>query len=386
MNHSPLRHRATRRGFAMLSSVLVGTALIPGAAGAAGAADAPAKAFAAVREEVKSLDTLYEEAVAEGGELVVYAGGDIASQQDATVKAFQARFPKIRLTMVVDYSKFHDVRVNNQLATGKPVPDVVQLQTLQNFARWKQRGELLPYKPAGFSKIHRDFRDPDGAWNAIAVIAFSYLYDPAAVGDAAPASPKDLVNPAWRGKIASSYPNDDDATLFLYKSYVDAYGWNWMAQLAAQDIQFARGTHTPAAALRAQQKAIGLGASGSLTAPASAPVQWAVAQGQPFLAWGQRAAILKQAQHPSAAKLYMNWQLSPERQQAAFNGWSVRTDVTPAGGLKPIWTYPNAHIAEFAAFMADRAEVERWRQTFTLYFGEVKGEPSPGWFGLGAGR
>lgn len=384
MIHSPSRHPVTRTRIrlAVLSCAAASGLL----SGMAGAADVSAKARTPVREEARSLDTLYDEAVAEGGELVVFAGGDIAAQQEATVKAFQARFPKIRLTMLVDYSKFHDVRVDNLLATGKPVPDVVQLQTLQDFPRWKQQGQLLPYKPAGFSKVHREFRDAEGAWSAIGVIAFSYMFDTAAVGDAAPASPRDLVNPAWRGKIASSYPNDDDAALFLYKLYAQTYGWDWMAQLAAQDIQFARGTHSPAAAVRSQQKTIGLAGSGSLTAPASAPVRWAVAPGQPFLAWGQRAAILKQAQHPKAAKLYMNWQLSPERQQAAFNGWSVRTDITPAGGLQPIWTYPNAHIAQFAAFMADRAEVERWRQTFTLYFGEVKGEPSPGWFGLGTAR
>lgn len=64
----------------------------------------------------------------------------------------------------------------------------------------------------------------------------------------------------------------------------------------------------------------------------------------------------------------------------------VRTGITPAGALKPIWTYRNAHIADFTAFMSDRAEVERWCQTLTLYFGEVKGEPSPGWFGLDTGR
>jgi ABC-type Fe3+ transport system substrate-binding protein len=91
---------------------------------------------------------------------------------------------------------------------------------------------------------------------------------------------------------------------------------------------------------------------------------------------------LKNAKHIAAAKLYLNWYLSVARQHAAFNGWSVRTDVMPPGGLKPIWQYPNAHVDGFAAFMADRAEVERWRQTFALYFGEVRGEPSPGWLGL----
>lgn len=84
--------------------------------------------------------------------------------------------------------------------------------------------------------------------------------------------------------------------------------------------------------------------------------------------------------------LKLNWQLSVARQEAAFNGWSVRTDISPAGALKPIWQYRNANMDGFVAFMADRAEVERWRQTFTLYFGEVKGDPSPGWFGLHPGR
>lgn len=348
----------------------------------AGLAPDTVKAQAMLQDETKSLDALYEEALAEGGDLVVYAGGDIAAQQEGTVKAFQARFPKMRLRMVVDYSKFHDVRVDQQIFLNRVVADVVQLQTLQNFPRWKQQGKLLQYRPAGFSNVYSEFKDSDAAWSSVGVIAFSYLYDPEAIGNSVLTSPKDLADPAWRGKMASSYPNDDDAALFLYKLYAETYGWDWIAKMAMQNIQFARGTHSPGAAVRAHEKVIGLAASGSLTAPATAPTRWAVHQGQPFLAWGQRAAILKGAPHPAAAKLYMNWQLSPERQQAAANGWSVRTDIAPAGGLKPIWTYANAHITEFINFMSDRAEVERWRQTFTLYFGEFKGAPSPGWLGL----
>ncbi|MFD3621902.1 ABC transporter substrate-binding protein, partial [Streptomyces sp. NPDC058676] len=36
-------------------------------------------------------------------------------------------------------------------------------------------------------------------------------------------------------------------------------------------------------------------------------------------------------------------------------------------------------------FMEDRAQVERLKQTFALYFGEVKGDPTPGWLGLHPG-
>ena len=338
-----------------------------------------------VEEETKSLEALYQDALAEGGSLIVYAGGDIASQQDAAKNAFLTQFPKMNLAIIVDYSKFHDVRIDNQFATNTLVPDVVQLQTLQDFTRWNEGGRLQQYKPAGFSNVYEKFKDPDGAWVALGVIAFSFLYDVAAAGNNAPTTPKDLVNPEWSGKIASSYPNDDDAGLYLYKLYAEAYGWGWIAKLAAQNLQFARGSYSPRVAVTSRQKIIGLAVSGSLTTPSTAPIKWVVVEGHPFMAWGQRGAILKGAKHIAAAKLYMNWQISAARQQAAYNGWSVRTDVIPGGGLKPIWQYANANVDGFPAFMADRAEAERWRQTFSLYFGEVKGDPSPGWLGLHPG-
>jgi ABC-type Fe3+ transport system substrate-binding protein len=353
--------------------------------GATAASASPASPRGGGPEETRTLDELYQAALAEGGKLVIYAGGDTPTQQDATKAAFKARFPDIDLTLIVDYSKYHDVRVDNQFATGTLVPDLGQFQTVQDFVRWNEQGRLLHYKPAGFSKVYDAFKDRQGAWVAISPIAFSFMYGTAAVGSAAPRTPLDLVDPKWQGKIASSYPHDDDAVLYLYTRYVQAYGWDWVAKLAGQGVRFARGSNSPGEAVAAGRAAVGIGGSGSLTSPASAPVRWVVADGHPFMAWGQRAAIFKQAKNPTAAKLYLNWQLSLTRQQASFNGWSVRTDVTPPAGLKPIWEYPNADLGGFPRFMADRAEVERWKQTFALYFGEVKGDPTPGWPGLRPG-
>ncbi len=234
-------------------------------------------------EEPKSLDMLYQDALAEGGELIVYAGGDVPAQQVAAKEAFLAQFPKMTLTIVVDYSKFHDVRVDNQFATNRLVPDVVHLQTLQDFPRWKQQGRLLSYKPAGFSKVYDKFKDAEGAWIAIAVIAFSFMYDVAAAGDRAPKTPKELVDPEWRDKIASSYPTDDDAVLYLYKLYAETYGWDWITKLASQNLQFARGTHTPGMAVNAHQKVIGFG--GSASPIPSAPTKFVVPETGPFLGW-----------------------------------------------------------------------------------------------------
>jgi ABC-type Fe3+ transport system substrate-binding protein len=381
MSSFPSRRRVLTTG----AGAALGLGAVGATAASASASPGTAARHATGPEETRTLDELYQAALKEGGKLIVYAGGDTPTQQDGTKAAFKARFPEIDLTLIVDYSKYHDVRVDNQFATNTLVPDVVQLQTLQDFVRWNRQGRLLPYRPAGFSKLHKSFRDPAGAWVAISVIAFSFLYGTAAVGSDAPRSPLDLVDPKWKGRIASSYPHDDDAVLYLYSLYVQQYGWDWVARLAALDVQFARGSNSPGVAVSAGQKAIGIGTSGSAVPSSTSATKFVIADGHPFMAWGQRAAVLKQAANPTAAKLYLNWQLSAETQQKAFNGWSVRTDIAPPAGLKPVWEYPNAHVDGFPEFMADRAEVERLKQTFALYFGEVKGEPTPGVLGLHPG-
>ncbi|EGZ28075.1 hypothetical protein PHYSODRAFT_258322 [Phytophthora sojae] len=281
-------------------------------------------------EETKSIDELYADAVAEGAKLVMYHGGDTPTQQNGLQEAFSKRFPDINFTMVVDYSKYHNVRIDNQLETDTLVPDVVALQTLQDFTRWAKSGVLLPYKPANFSKIHDSLRDKDGAWMAYTIFTFGFKYNSSQLdGYAAPTSPKDLTDPHWAGKIASSYPNDDDAVLFLYMRYVEKYGWDWMANMAHQNISFNRGTNVA-------------------------------------------------TKHPAAAKLFMNWVMSEEAQTTVVSS-SPRTDIKP-------WDIPEANMAVFPKFMEDRAAAEEWRQTFTLHIGEVQGKPSPGWIGLHPGQ
>lgn len=55
--------------------------------------------------ETRSLDQLYDLAVAEGGQLFVRAGGDEKNQQNGTAQAFSQRFPKMNITITVDLSK-----------------------------------------------------------------------------------------------------------------------------------------------------------------------------------------------------------------------------------------------------------------------------------------
>ncbi|GLD98207.1 hypothetical protein PINS_up006904 [Pythium insidiosum] len=343
-------------------------------------------------EETKSLTQLYDEAVKEGGRLVVYHGGDTPNQQDSVINAFRQAYPKVNLTLIVDYSKYHNARIDNQLETDSLVPDVVALQTLQDYPRWKREGKLMAYKPAGASQVYDGFADPDGAWTSHAVYTFSYFYDEAqlsAKGLPAPKTAQDLADPKYRDLIASAYPHDDDATLYVYDQWIKAYGWDWVRRMAEQKIEFRRGSDSPAEAVTERRKAIGVAGAAPFNA-STVRVRIGRNETSDYLAWGQRIAILKKAPHPAAAKLFLNWILSREVQTTVMEGFSSRKDVASeyeqATGEAQPWNVPRAGSLAFQKFMEDRAGLEELRAKLAIYFGEVRGEPTPGQLGLHPGR
>ncbi|KAG7401938.1 hypothetical protein PHYBOEH_009518 [Phytophthora boehmeriae] len=272
----------------------------------------------------------------------------------------------INFPLIVDYSKYHDVRIDNQLETETFVPDVVALQTLQDLTRWAHEGELLPYKPANFPRsMTRSRMRVAPGWRTRLRRLVTTTTQVHLAGWRLPPPPASLTEPQYAGKVASSYPNDDDAVLFLYSRYVEKYGWGWVAKMAQQSIDFDRGTNVAGELVRSGEKAIGVG-----TSAGSSPISFVGGNGTEYLSWGQRVGILSKAKHPAAAKLFMNW-VMPEEVQTPTK--SVRTDISTT---KP-WDIPEANMAAFPKFMEDREAAEQWRQTFTLYFGEVQGKPSP---------
>jgi ABC-type Fe3+ transport system substrate-binding protein len=342
------------------------------------------QAFSKTALESRSLEDLHKAAVAEGGGLIVYAGGDTPGQQNGIKKAFEERFPGVTLDVVVDYSKFHEARIDNQIATGTLIPDIIQIQTLQNFPRWKKQGFLQAYKPIGWEKVYDPFKDPDAAYTGVFVDAFSNLVNSKLLPDekAWPREAKDYLRPEFKGKIVLTYPNDDDAVLFWFKQVVDKYGWNYVAELAKQEPIYVRGTQAPTDMVESGAATVTFSTDGGLVPFDGTVSRFILPKEDPFVAWPQQAAILKGAKHPEAAKLYLSWLLDTETQKNVWYMWSVRTDVAPPKGFKPIWEYKNGDPTAFGKFLTDRQAVERFRSQITLYLGEVKGEPSPGNLGL----
>lgn len=188
--------------------------------------------------EHEQLQALYRQAKAEGGEVTVYMGGDAPDMWDALADAFSQQFPDVRLHLVTDLSKYHDARIDNQLATDNLVADVAVLQTTQDFDRWKRQGE-----------------------------------------------------PQFKDKLILTYPNDDDAVLFGYKQIVDQYGWEYLGRLMAQNPTFVRGVPGSSSKIASGEYLASIAVGGDAR-PNGTQV---FSSSERFTSWAQRGAVFKQA-------------------------------------------------------------------------------------------
>lgn len=337
-----------------------------------------------VLPDTRTLDELYELALEEGGKLVVYAGGDAPDQQESNRAGFEAAFPGIRVEMIVDFSKYHDARIDYQLKNGTLVVDVAQLQTLQDFPRWKNEGALLMYKPIGWEHIYAELKDPEGAFTGVFMDAFTTNVNTELLPDNStwPVEANDYLEPEFKNKLVVTYPNDDDAVLFWFKQVVDKYGFSYLEKFKAQNPKFVRGTATAIniVANSSQGYVATMSADGGLNSQdkygTSLP-RLILPEKDPFVVWAQTAAIFNKAKHPETAKLYISWLVDKAQQeQPAAWSWSVRDDVDVPINFKSVWSYPNGNPTAFFKFMKDREAVEIFRSQIGLIFGQVQG-PNP---------
>ncbi len=201
-------------------------------------------------DEHEELTELYGQAAKElaidNGKLTVWAGGDAPNQQDALIKQFTSRFPGVPIDLTVDLSKYHDIKVYQELLDGHVTPDVVMLQTMNDFENWKAMDVLEPFKPQSFDKFIPGYSDGDGAFLAAFIFCFVPQYAKRGLKEI-PTSYLDFLKPEFKNRLVLTPPHDDDAVLFVYDKIIQKYGVSFLLKLAAQNPLFLRGTAAPAA-------------------------------------------------------------------------------------------------------------------------------------------
>ena len=342
----------------------------------AGAAARPAVAalalsVLAVPAAAETMAELYAKAKQEGA-LVLYGGGP-TSLYEVPARAFEQKYPGIKVTIHAGFSNVHNQTINAQLKDDKLDADLAVLQTVSDFIDWKKAGVLAAFKPDGWDAIDQTFKDPDGHYVGVFVTAVAYAYNPTLVKPAdVPKSALDFLKPEFRGLTISCYPHDDDITLYLFHTIVRRYGWEWMDKYVANGAAFIQGHLGVARAVSAGEKSVSIDSNPNLSLRekrAGKPTEIAFSEIDPTPVWAQTAATFKASPHPNAARLFLSFLLEKE-QQGRLDTWSVRVDVPPPPGLPPLFSLALAN--RYPEFLSDTAAIAELRKRFEGITGPVK--------------
>jgi ABC-type Fe3+ transport system substrate-binding protein len=329
-----------------------------------------AMTLAATAARAQSADALYAKAKDEKT-LVLYTGGP-ADPYERMAKDFSQRYPGIDVAVTGGFSNVLDRKIDDQLAAKKLEVDMAVFQTVQDFVVWKKAGVLLPFKPDGYDKIDPRFREKDGAFTPTSVVLLSYAYNTNLVSaNDVPKSALDFLKPQFAGKLVTAYPADDDATLYAFDTIVRKYGWSYMTKYMAQKPNFIEGHLGVLRSVADGSNAVTFDSTSSTTGAlkkAGQPIAFAFPAADVMPTFFVTVGIFKDAPHPNAAKLFLDWYMAKE-QQSRIGTYSSRTDVDPPAGLQPLAAYRIA--TGYLAFVSDEKKLDALRKRYESYTGPV---------------
>ncbi|OMJ19929.1 hypothetical protein AYI70_g4427 [Smittium culicis] len=329
------------------------------------------------KSEEEELNQLYKDALEEGGNLIVYEGGDGQRQQARANNAFNQRFPGMNATFIVNFSKYHSIDIDNQLERNELIPSVAHLQTVHDFYRWKEEGKLMPFKTFNSDKVYSALKDPEYHFQAVSIVGFgpNSSTETFNKGDM-PIEDEDFLKPQYKNRLVLTYPNDDDAVLYQFYKLIQRYGWSHIDRLIEQNVTWVRGSETPTNMISngTFPDGVTFTCNNRLVPLPDSKVVIKYPKNSWFLAWGQNAAIFKKARHPAAAKLYVAWYLSDSNQKSDIINWSPRYDIPPKEGYRKIHEYTNTSPEDYVKFMLDRTNIEALKIRFEKLIGHPQGD------------
>jgi ABC-type Fe3+ transport system substrate-binding protein len=288
----------------------------------------------------QSIDELYQKAKVEKT-VVLYGAGPTGSH-DRWIKEFEQRFPGVTVTFTGGLSTALNKKIEAQFANQKVETDLAILQTIQDFAKWKKIGAMLPFKPAGWDTIDEAYKDEDGAFVTVSVNAITYAINTQRVAATdVPKSALDFLKTVFAGKLITTDPTDDDAALAVFSSIVQKYGWGYMDKYVAQKPAFVTTGHATVSDAIASGEKLASFDSTSTTwrlMRDGKPITAVFSQADATPVFLVGAGIFKAGPHPNAARLYLTWLLAKE-QQSRSGAFSARSDVAPPAGLEPLSSY-----------------------------------------------
>jgi iron(III) transport system substrate-binding protein len=318
-------------GFGVMLALIAMLTLIAGA---------PAKAQSPVVEgETIGTPELVKAACAEG-QVVFYTAQSDADER-AIIAPFVKQFPCINVSVISAVTGRLYERIATEATAGKTQGDIAIVTDEALTQQLVDAGLARPWSPPMSAKYSANAK-VEGWWYAASGSLMYPFYNTSLVkAEEAPKSWKDIVDPKWKGRIASSPISIGGTAWLQYAFLLDHFGADYVKAFVAQEPQLFTAYNPAVLAVARGESLVGVGAAvneyparvgqGAPLKPVYPP------EGLPYTNYPMLQ--LAGAPHPHAGELFGNWYLSRlgQSQLVKVRGaYSVREDVGAAEGNPPL--------------------------------------------------
>ena len=259
---------------------------------------------------------LYEAAKQEG-KLVLYTVFSTQEVVNEIGAAFTAKYPGLTFEGTRNTASTLFQKINQEIQAGLKVTDIFGTTDISQMMQLKEQGQLTQYEPPGKENVveaHRNL-DPDNFYQPGAFLPIIIAYNTQKISaEDAPKSWQELIQDKYKDQIATGSGAASGQVGTWALAMQQKYGWDdYVVKFSQLNPQLGRSINDVIPVLVSGERALGIATQGQvLTRKAQGdpleiiyPTDGAVLVVGPY-------GILKNAPHPNAAKLFMNFLMSPD--------------------------------------------------------------------------
>jgi len=266
------------------------------------------------------------------GEVVWYGGGS-GEIDEVLGKNFSKKYPFLQVKKSRIQSQRLLVRFEAESRAGKHIADIVRT-TDWYIDLFKQKGLLMKYESPERKAFVNELKDRDGFYTALYKQLHAIAYNTRMVRKQdLPRSYDGLLDPKWKGQMGL----EDAAYVWfvnMLKIRGESQGIDFMKRLARQNVSLRSGTTLLTNLVVAGEIPLVIDIYAYTVDRAKkngAPIDFHVVE--PAIVHTIAGGISKNAPHPNAAKLFMDYLLSEEGQRTYLS-----ESLEPARtGMDPAW-------------------------------------------------
>jgi len=357
----------------LLVAVLLAAACAPAAAPTPTKAPPPTPAPAKPAAPTPSAAERLLEAAKKEGKVVWYTSLEL-SIAEALAKAFQQKYGLPAEVMRSGSEKVFE-RFMKEAGAGIKTADIIHTSDESHFVELKKKGLLLAYRPEGAEKFVAKFKeklqDKDNYYFVLRASPYTIGYNSKLIpAQEAPKSWKDVLDAKWRGKLVHAHPSYSGAVVTGMTALVGKFGWDYYRQLAKNEPMIVQSAVDPPKFVVSGERPVaanGLEYTFYLQKIQGHPVEIVYpAEGVPLVL--SPNSIVKDAPHPNAAKLFVEFLFSNEGQQLLIDKGGLHV---PSGDVT--YQKDRKSLQDLSPLFVDAEEMEKGRQKLQDTFSEIFG-------------